>query len=228
VECAAKGSHFFMARVTKGGKVSAMSPRWRPVVFAGIALVAIWIVAVVGYTIAKNAKATPEKVKAYVESVDLSKLSAAERAKAIRKLGDMLNKLSLEDRRRARLERLTWGWFNEMTEEEKGMFLEATMPTGFKQMLTSFEQLPEEKRKKTVDDALRRLKEAQSQNPASANNNGNGTNGPPVLSKELEAKVRSIGLQTFYSQSSAQTKAELAPVLEELQKVMESGRPFRR
>lgn len=215
-----------MARVKKRAKISAMSPRWRPVIFAGVALVAIWIVTVVGYTIAKNAKATPEKVKTYVESVDLSKLSAAERAKAIHKLADMLNKLSLEDRRRARLERLTWNWFNEMTEEEKGMFLDATMPTGFKQMLTSFEQLPEEKRKKTVDDALRRLKEAQTQDPAMANNNG--TNSPPVLSKELEAKVRSIGLQTFYSQSSAQTKAELAPVLEELQKIMESGRPFRR
>ena len=217
-----------MARAAKRVKILAMSPRWRPIVFAGIALVAIWIVAVVGYTIAKNAKATPEKVKAYVESVDLSKLSAAERAKAIRKLADMLNKLSLEDRRRARLERLTWSWFNEMTEEEKGMFLEETMPTGFKQMLASFEQLPEEKRKKSVDDALRRLKDAQLQDPAQANKNNNGTNGPPVLSKELEAKVRSIGLQTFYSQSSAQTKAELAPVLEELQKVMESGRPFRR
>lgn len=203
-----------------------MSARWRPVVIAGIALVAIWIVTVVGYTIAKNAKATPEKVKAYVESVDFARLSEADRAKAIRKLADMLNKLSLEDRRRARLERLTWDWFNEMTEEEKGAFLEATMPTGFKQMLASFEQLPEEKRKKTVDDALRRLKEAQTQDPSAANNNG--TNGPPVLSKDLEAKVRSIGLQTFYSQSSAQTKAELAPVLEELQKVMESGRPFRR
>ena len=204
-----------------------MSPRWRPVLFAVIALVAIWIVAVAGYTIARKAKATPEKVKSYVESIDFSKLSTAERAKAIRKLADMLNRLSLEDRRKARLERLTWNWFNEMTEEEKGTFLEATMPTGFKQMLTSFEQLPEEKRKKAVDDALRRLKDAQSQDPALANNN-NGTNGPPVLSKELEAKVRSIGLQTFYSQSSAQTKAELAPVLEELQKIMESGRPFRR
>ena len=216
-----------MARPVKRSKISAMSPRWRPVLFAVIALVAIWLAAVAGYTIAKNAKATPEKVKAYVESIDFTKLSAAERAKAIRKLADMLNKLSLEDRRKARLERLTWNWFNEMTEEEKGIFLEATMPTGFKQMLTSFEQLPEEKRKKAVDDALRRLKEAQTQDPALANSN-KGTNGPPVLSKELEAKVRSIGLQTFYSQSSAQTKAELAPVLEELQKIMESGRPFRR
>jgi hypothetical protein len=98
------------------------------------------------------------------------------------------------------------------------------MPTGFKQMLTAFEQLPEDKRQKSVSDAVRRLKEAQAQLGQGTNIPG-GTNAP--LSAELQAKVRTIGLKTFYSQSSAQTKAELAPVLEELQKVMESGRPFR-
>ncbi|MGO8930044.1 MAG: hypothetical protein ACLQU3_24515 [Limisphaerales bacterium] len=205
-----------------------LSQRWRPVVISALAVCGIWLVALAGYRIARNAKMTAEKVKTYAESVDISKLSGAARAKAIRELEDMLNALSLEERRKARLDREAWSWFDRMTEEEKSAFIEATMPTGFKQMLTSFEQLPEEKRRKAIDDALRNLRQARDQVAGSPGDGSQGgSNSPPVLSPELQAQVRTIGLKTLYSQSSAQTKAELAPVLEELQRVMESGRPFR-
>jgi len=205
-----------------------LSQRWRPLFWCGVALGVIWLIALGGYRIARNANMTAEKVQAYAESVDISKLQGEARAKAIRELTDKLNALSLEERRKARLERQAWSWFGRMTEEEKAGFIEATMPTGFKQMLTSFEQLPEEKRRRAIDDALRRLREVRDGSGAGAGRaRRDGTNSPPVLSQELEAKMRTIGLKTFYSQSSAQTKAELAPVLEELQRVMESGRAFR-
>src|SRR5260221_3867027 len=124
-----------------------LTQRWRPVFYALIGVVAIWAVALTGYTIARNSKITAEKVRAYVESNDLSKMSAAERAKALRRLADMLNALSIEERQQARTERLTRDWLAQMTDDEKAAFIEATMPTGFKQMLTAFEQLPEEKRR---------------------------------------------------------------------------------
>jgi hypothetical protein len=202
-----------------------LSQRWRPVVYSLLAVLAIWAVAAIGFRIARNATMTAEKVRAYAASVDLRKLSGAERAKALKELADKLNALSTEERRMARFERIATDWFDAMTEDEKAAFLEATMPTGFKQMLASFEQMPEERRKRAVDDALRRLKEERDK-IADGSLPPGATNGP-VLSPELQAKVRTIGLNTFYSQSSAQTKAELAPVLEELQRVMESGRPFR-
>jgi hypothetical protein len=188
-----------------------------------LAVVVIWAIALAGYFIAKNAKVTEAKVRAYVASMDFSKLSAAERAEALRKLADLLNRLSLEDRREMRMGQAIGDWFAQMTEEEKAAFIEATMPTGFKQMIAAFEELPEDRRKRTVDQAMKRLREQQQQG---AFGESNGTNAPP-LSPELEAKVRTIGLKSFYSESSAQTKAELAPLLEEMQRNMESGRPFR-
>lgn len=182
----------------------------------------IWLVAWAGYAFFNHLKVTAEKVRAYVEAVDLSKLSAAARAKALRDLEDMLNRLGYEERQRLRVERTAYRWFEQMTEAEKGQFIEATMPTGFKQMIAAFEELPEDKRKRTVDGAIRRLREQRER----MGNGPAGTNSTPI-SPELEARVRAIGLKSFYSESSAQTKAELAPFLEELQRSMESGRPFR-
>jgi hypothetical protein len=204
-----------------------LNQRWRPVLWCALAVVVIWAVVIVGYTVAKHSRMTAEKVKAYADSVDLSKLSGAARAQALRKLAEMLNALTYEERQKARFERTSLRWLEQMTEEEKGTFIDATMPTGFKQMLTAFEQLPEDRRSRAINDAVRRLKEAQTRIQAGGVDPGpDATNGPPPLSPELQARIRTIGLKAFYSQSSAQTKAELAPVLEELQRIMETGRPF--
>ena len=199
-----------------------LNPRQRPVLFATAALVAIWVMAMVAYAIAKNLKVTPEKVRAYAESVDFGKLSASDRAKAIQKLAAMLNALSLEERQRLSLDRTAYQWFAQMTEEEKSAFLEATMPTGFKQMLGAFEEMPEDKRRRAIDEAVKRMRETREKMATGGAMPPPGTN-TVALSPELQQQVAKIGLKSFYSESSAQTKAEMAPLLEEMQRMMESG-----
>ena len=199
------------------------SPRLRPIVLAVATLAVIWVVAIAGYEIAKNAKVTPEKVRAYVAAVDFSHLSAAEREAALQKLAAMLNALSLQERQGLRLDHTAYKWFEQMTEAEKSEFLEATMPTGFKQMIGAFEDMPADKRKRVVDQAVKQMKDAREKMAAGGQMPPPGTN-TVVLSAELQDEVTKIGLKSFYSQSTAQTKAELAPFLEEMQRTMESGR----
>jgi hypothetical protein len=205
-----------------------LGQRHRPIFIAVAVILVAWIVAIAGYTIAKQSKMTADKVRAYAESVNLGQLSADARAKAIRDLAARLNQLSPEERRKARLERSGQRWFEQMTEEEKGTFIELTMPSGFKQMLSSFEELPEERRRRAIGDALRRLREEQEKaREADGAPAETTTNAAPALSKELQERITKIGLKTYYSESSAQTKAEMAPLLEELQRMMESGWMFR-
>ncbi len=201
-----------------------MKSHQRTLLFALASIVGVWLLAWTGFTIARNSKITAEKLRAYVEKTDLSKLSGDKRSKALHDLADKLNSLSPEERRRARAERLWNHLFEQMTEEEKGEFIEATMPTGFKQMIDAFEKLPEDKRKKAIDDSIKRMREArESGDPGGG---PRGTNGP-AMSPELQKRMAEIGLKTFYKESSAQVKAEVAPLLEEIQKNMESGRLFR-
>ncbi len=202
------------------------SQRQSPILLAVAALAVIWVVAIAGYQFAQHAKITPEKVRAYTASVDFSHLSAAEREAALKKLAAMLNALSLDERQSLRLDRTIHNWFEKMTEDEKGEFLDATMPTGFKQMIGAFEELPSDQRKRVVDQAVKQMKDARDKLAQDGQMPLSDTNAV-VLSAELQDRVTKIGLQSFYSQSSAETKAELAPLLEEMQRAMESGRMLR-
>jgi hypothetical protein len=223
-----------------------MSRQLRFLLGAMAAIACIWALAMAGQWYFESLKMTADKVRAYVDSVDFGQLTGDARARALKELEDKLNALSYDERQKLRMQHLIDGWFVQMTEAEKSQFVEATLPTGFKQMINAFQQLPDDKRRRLIDNTMRNLENG------GGNSNGrqraiggtnappnsiNGTNAPPnsingtnsaPISPELEAKIRSIGLNTFYSQSSAETKAELAPVLEELQHQMESGRVIMR
>lgn len=57
------------------------------------------------------------------------------------------------------MERHWQSWFEAMTDDEQVQFVDATAPSGFQQMLASFEDLPEERRRTAIGDAIRHLKE---------------------------------------------------------------------
>lgn len=205
-----------------------MNWRHRPLWLIGLGLALLWLLVGGGYWYARNSRMTAEKVRAYLHSVDLRQLKGDARAKAIRELVRRLNALSWEERREARLAGDWAPWLEAMTEEEQGQFIEATLPTGFKQVLNAFEEMPEAQRRRAIDDAVKHLREARQELASAELPPDWETNGPPMISEEVRQKAIKTGLKTFYGESSAQMKAELAPVLEEMQRMMENGVFLRR
>ncbi len=185
---------------------------------AGLALVVIWVLALMGYAAARSAQVTADKLRAFVAAVDLGHLPAAERAKAIDKLEKMLTALSPEERQEVRLDGTVYHWFNQMSEAERRSFLEGTMPAGFKQMLAAITQLPEDRQWRVIDQTLRQLRTSPGAQV--------DTNALSQLSPALLMRIRTEGLDNIYNQSPAELQAQMAPVLEELQRVMQTGGRF--
>ncbi|MBN8247235.1 MAG: hypothetical protein J0L84_07300 [Verrucomicrobia bacterium] len=201
-----------------------MSPRTRTLALTAASILAVWMLALGGFAWARHSKITPDRVTAYLASLDFRNLPPAERLRALRKLAAWLNALSPEERRRVRRDPAWAAWLQSMDDAEKGELLELTLPTGFGQMLTAFEQLPEDQRRKTVEETLRRLREDRE----AAESDGSPAPGSEAeLSPELREKMVTLGVKSFMEQGSPETKAQLQPVLEEMQRAMESGRLFR-
>jgi hypothetical protein len=206
--------------------VRGMNRRTRTWMFALAALAGVWLAAWAGYSIAQSRKITADKVKATLAATDLNRVPTADRTKVLAELARQLNALPFEERRDARLNGEWDRLFAAMSEEERRAFLEATMPTGMKKMISHFEQLPEATRKKTVDDAMRRLREAERTGAVESGPDGRGRPGVE-LAPETRQRMVTVGLDTFFKESSSQTQAEVLPLLEEMQRSMQRGRVLR-
>ncbi len=203
-----------------------MNPRLRRTLLATSMVAAVGLMVWGGYVIAQNYRPTADKVSGYARNTDLTKLDAISRAEALRHLEDMINRLPLEERRKWRTGGAWKKWFDDMSETEKGEFIEATMPSGFKQWLAEFDGLPEQNRKKFIDFLAAQLNETHqlvTDREPGQTNSMFGTNLPPQLSAQLESRAQKIGLRTYFVESSAETKAELAPFLEQLQQQMQKS-----
>lgn len=195
-----------------------MNPKKKTVLTAAGILAAVWVLALGGFLYARSLKVTPEKVRDSLAGLKLEGRDAGDREKALGRFADQLNQLGADERREVRADEEWRRLFQEMTDAEKLGFIEKTLPTGVKQALEAFEKLDGSKRQQAVADAVKRMREGQP-------NRGQG--GPPPLSDEARERIIQSGLGAYFRESSAQTKAELAPVLEEIQRAMESGRLLR-
>lgn len=178
-------------------------------------LLIIW--AVVGGVIywAHSAKATPESVMRYLDEHPLANASAQDRDKVMEKVAKELNKLDYGERREVRMSKKLDAFFRTMSAQEQMRFLDLTLPTGFKQMMDALNKMTPEKRKQFVEKTLADMKKHEGEDATDEERKNLDTNGQKIIDQ---------GFKAFYSDASAETKMDVAPLIEQLQKNLQGGR----
>lgn len=194
-----------------------MNPRNQLLIKGIVALVLLWGIAyaIIGW--AGSTRPTPEKIVAYIDANPLEGLEDPEKRKVvIGNLATMLNELDpseirlLEENRKNDPRR---DFFEQLSSEEQFYFLEKRVGRAFQQMMLSFNEMERDERKKIVERSLKRMQEQ------------NG--GPGRLEEadpEVAEKITGAGLKAYYEDASAETKIDLAPLLEEMQRSMTTMR----
>lgn len=173
-----------------------------------LALAGIWLVVGLVILLARSAKPTPDSLIAYTEKHPVAGEPAPDRARILEKVAHDLNQLSYEQRREFRMSRKLDQFFKSLTPAEQSRFLDLTMPTGFKQMMDAFNKMDPIKRKQMVAKALADMRRQAE----------NGEQAPPQDDDPNMQKIIDQGMHSFYSDASAETKMDLAPLIEQIQK----------
>ncbi len=192
-----------------------MNARNQFIVKGVIGLVVLWLVVFAAIKVSGSFKPTPEKIQSYAENNSLSEIDEPEkRREVIGKVADMLNQLEPEQFRRFtkkaedgrdRQDR----FFEQMSPEEQMFFMEKRIGKAFKQMMQAFNEMDRDKRKNVIQRSLKRMQD-----------NPDGRPGEKDVSPEMVEKITGAGLKAFYSDASAETKLDLAPLMEEMQRTM--------
>ena len=205
-----------------------MNARNRFLVKGAIAIVLLWAVVGGVVRIAGSMKPTAVKVAKYAQSHPLDEIEDQnERKVVIGRLAEMLNQMEPTELRKLeemgeRRERRRM--FESMTPDEQWFFMEKRMGRAFSQMMQVFNEMDRAERRKTVERAVREIRRSESSRA-----NGGGSGGPSFkdADREMVEKIASAGMEAYFRDASAETKLDLAPVMEEMQKLLSApGRGF--
>lgn len=184
----------------------------------GVILVVVWLFVwgVTSWT--DGRKATAERVSEMIEESSFEDWSskmgasdtAAERLERLDKIAQVLNRLDLRERDRLREKRVGMELFTRLSTEEKIYFVELTLTQSMKRMMEAFDQMPEKERERLVEKSLRDVQ-------------GQGGDDLARLQDEDPEVIESIikkGLGAYYQNASADTKMDLAPLMDAFGEVL--------
>lgn len=192
---------------------------------AALVLVVLWAGVWVVRSQAASRKATAEGVRREIAAArfeDWSQVGedtpAAERARreeTLRRIAGMVNRLDFNEREKNRNQRDAEGFFRKLSPGEKALFIDLTIVESMNRFMESLDAMPAEQRKRFVEQGLREITEGRT---------AADMDRARELDSELLDKITREGMRAYFEKSSADTKLDLAPLMEAMNETMQGLR----
>lgn len=196
----------------------------RSVILKGFVVLAlVWAVVFAVRSFALSKKITAERLDREVQELAFADWSenpgsgavAKEREKEIRRIADMVNRLDFAERERNRQSRSGENFFRKLSVKEKDLFIDLTIVESMSRFMESLDQMPEEQRKSFVERGLKAIQDGRTEEEMER---------AREMDEKLLTKISEEGMRAYFDKASADTKLDLAPLMEAMNEVMQGLR----
>jgi hypothetical protein len=175
--------------------------------------------------VAGSKKITAERVNRVVEEARFADWSqesspansalAEKREKDLRNIAGLVNRLDFNEREKNRQNRTGEAFFRKLSPPEKSLFIELTVVESMSQFMDALDAMPPEQRKRFVEQGLKEIQEGRTQDDLTQ---------VETLDPQLLDKITQQGMKAYFEKSNADTKLDLAPLMDAMNGAMQGLR----
>lgn len=194
------------------------------VILKGIAvLILVWVVVSGVRSFASSKKITAELIDREIREMKFEDWSESpgtgaavkEREEDLRHIADMVNRLDFAEREKNRTNRSGEDFFRKLSTNEKNLFIDLTIVESMSRFMEALDQMPEAQRKSFVEKGLKEIQEGRTAEEMER---------AKEMDETLLTKISEEGMRAYFDKASADTKLDLAPLMEKMNEVMQGLR----
>ena len=140
---------------------------------------------------------------------------ARRRDQELRKIALLVNGLDFQEREKNRDNRSGENFFRKLAPDEKGLFIDLTIKESMGRFMETLDAMKPEQRKKFVEQGLKEISNGRT---------GDDMARADELGPDLLDKISKQGMKAYFEKSSADTKIDLAPLMEAMNETMQGLR----
>lgn len=192
---------------------------------AALVLAIVWGCVWTVRAYAGSRKITAERVNREVAAANFADWSttntppdaseATRRETELRKIAGLVNGLDFQEREKNRDNRAGELFFRKLSPDEKSLFIDLTIMESMGRFMEALDAMKPEQRKKFVEQGLKEINEGRTADEMAR---------ADEIGSDLLDKISQEGMKAYFEKSSADTKLDLAPLMEAMNETMQGLR----